>query len=72
MATSGQLGADLALLHRPTMILLDLHLPDLSGEDVLIRLQSDPATAAIPVVVLSADASPGTAGGSWLGVRPTI
>ena len=41
------------------MILLDLHLPDMHGDRVLSELKAEPATAAIPVVVLSADASPG-------------
>ena len=53
----GNLGLELARKHRPGLILLDLHLPDLTGREVLERLQADPATAAIPVVVLSADAT---------------
>ena len=60
VAGSGQLGIDLARQHRPALILLDLHLPDLSGEVVLQRLRAEPETAAIPVYVLSADAHPGT------------
>jgi CheY-like chemotaxis protein len=43
---------------RPDLILLDLHLPDLSGEEVLRRLWADPETRRIPVAVLSADATP--------------
>ena len=39
--------------------LLDLHLPDMHGDQVLSELKAEPATAAIPVVVLSADASRG-------------
>lgn len=56
-AMLGSLGLDLAREHRPDVILLDLHLPDLSGEDVLARLRAEPATEQIPVVVLSADAA---------------
>src|SRR5206468_4323289 len=41
----------------PDLILLDLHLPDLGGEEVLARLRADSATCDIPVVVLSADAT---------------
>jgi signal transduction histidine kinase/CheY-like chemotaxis protein len=53
-----QLGLDLACEHHPDLVLLDLHLPDLPGEEVLRRLQSNPRTAEIPVVILSADARP--------------
>jgi CheY-like chemotaxis protein len=57
-AMQGKLGIDLVRQHHPDLILLDLHLPDLHGREVLERLKRDPATAAIPVVVLSADATP--------------
>ena len=58
-AMLGGLGLDLAREHRPDLVLLDLHLPDMSGEELLARLRADPPTHAIPVVVLSADATPG-------------
>ena len=58
-AMQGRLGLDLAREHRPDLILLDLHLPDLSGEEVLRQLLAEPRTRDIPVVVLSADATPG-------------
>jgi CheY-like chemotaxis protein len=38
---------------------LDLHLPDITGEEVMRRPQADPATSDIPIVVLSADATQG-------------
>ncbi|HEV8649129.1 MAG TPA: ATP-binding protein [Actinomycetes bacterium] len=53
-----QLGLDLAGEHHPDLVLLDLHLPDMPGEEVLRRLRSGPKTASIPVVILSADARP--------------
>jgi signal transduction histidine kinase/CheY-like chemotaxis protein len=56
-ATLGELGLELAREHRPDMILLDLHLPDLTGADVLRRLQADRETADIPVVMLTADST---------------
>ncbi len=62
VAMLGRLGLELAWEHRPDLILLDLHLPDVSGEEVLAALKADPRTAATPVVVLSADATPGTPG----------
>jgi CheY-like chemotaxis protein len=49
-------GVDTALRLLPDLILLDLHLPDIAGEEVLARLRSRSETADIPVVVLSADA----------------
>jgi CheY-like chemotaxis protein len=42
----------------PDLVLLDLHLPDLPGEEVLRQIWEDPATRRIPVAVLSADATP--------------
>lgn len=58
-AMHGRLGLDLAREHRPELILLDLHLPDLGGPEILRRLKSEEATAEIPVAVLSADATKG-------------
>jgi signal transduction histidine kinase len=58
-AMQGRLALDLARQHAPDLVLLDLNLPDLSGAEVLQRLQAEPGTAATPVVVLSADATPG-------------
>jgi CheY-like chemotaxis protein len=53
-----QLGLDLAAEHDPDLILLDLHLPDMPGQEVLRRLRAEPRTAEVPVVILSADARP--------------
>jgi protein-histidine pros-kinase len=57
-AALGQLGLDLAREHLPDLILLDLHLPDMNGDAVLAALKADRRTATIPVIVLSADATP--------------
>lgn len=57
-AAQGQAGVDLARADPPDLILLDLHLPDMHGEEVLRRLWQDPRTRAVPVAVLSADATP--------------
>jgi CheY-like chemotaxis protein len=58
-ATDGRHGIELVLEARPDLVLLDLHLPDVSGEEVLDELASRPETARIPVVVVSAAASKG-------------
>jgi CheY-like chemotaxis protein len=58
-AIQGRVGLELALETSPAVILLDLHLPDMDGEEVLRRLRSEPRTATTPVIILSADATPG-------------
>jgi len=58
-AMQGKLGLELANTHTPDWILLDLHLPDLGGEEVLLALRQEPRTQRIPVTILSADATPG-------------
>ncbi len=56
-AEQGRIGLELARSHQPDLILLDLHLPDIMGDVVLQRLQAEPATRAIPIIMLSAEAS---------------
>ena len=58
-ASQGQEGVAMAAARRPDVIFLDMHLPDVSGEEVLRQLWCDPELRRIPVVVLSADATPG-------------
>ena len=57
-AAKGRRGLELARKHRPDIVLLDLNLPDLDGQEVLRRLRGDEATSGIPVIVVSADAMP--------------
>ena len=57
-AETGQEGIDMARSQTPQLVLLDLDLPDIHGSKVLGQLQSQPETAKIPVVVISADATP--------------
>jgi PAS domain S-box-containing protein len=58
-ALQGRLGLDLAWEHAPDLIMLDVHLPDMPGDEVLARLRADARTAQTPVLVISADAMPG-------------
>jgi CheY-like chemotaxis protein len=57
-AAHGRSGIELARQEHPEVILLDLHLPDMTGDDVTIALQADPATRDIPIVVLSGEPDP--------------
>jgi signal transduction histidine kinase/ActR/RegA family two-component response regulator len=57
---SGRAGIESAVCDNPDIILLDLDLPDLHGSQILHELKADTKTAHIPIVILSADANPGT------------
>ena len=58
-ALDGETGLELARTLRPDLILLDLRLPGLSGEEVLAALRADAETASLRIVVISAEARPG-------------
>jgi PAS domain S-box-containing protein len=55
-AMQGGLALELARQQRPDLILLDLNLPDISGEEVLRRLKADAELQHVPVLMVSADA----------------
>ena len=55
-AMQGGLALDLAREHQPDLILLDLNLPDIPGDEVLRRLKADDELHTIPVIMISADA----------------
>jgi CheY-like chemotaxis protein len=57
-AVCGRSGLTAVQARIPQLILLDLDLPDIHGSEVLLTLQKEPATAGIPVIVISADATP--------------
>jgi PAS domain S-box-containing protein len=58
-AMQGRLALAMAREHRPDLIFVDLHLPDISGEEVLRELHADPDLKDTPVIIVSADATPG-------------
>lgn len=55
VATDGGSGIMMADHHKPDLILLDLHLPDISGREVLRQLKENSELAKIPVIMISAD-----------------
>jgi CheY-like chemotaxis protein len=59
-AMTGRDGIRAAIDDQPALILLDNRLPDVNGQQVLRQLAATPATAAIPVVILSGDSDPVT------------
>ena len=57
-AIDGASGVAAARAQAPTLVLLDMQLPDMDGHEVLRRLRADPATAGIRCIALSANAMP--------------
>jgi PAS domain S-box-containing protein len=58
-ASNGRLGVEMALAHAPALIVMDNNMPEMSGREAQALLRSDPRTASIPVIALSANAMPG-------------
>ena len=58
-ARSGEQAVELALAHRPALVLMDVHLPGIDGVEALSRLRGDERTAAIPILALTAQAMEG-------------
>src|SRR5262249_14778149 len=56
VAADGQLGLTMAAETRPDLIIMDVSLPVIDGWEATRRLKADPATAAIPVLALTAHA----------------
>jgi PAS domain S-box-containing protein len=59
VANDGDAGLAMVSEHRPDLVLLDLHLPGRSGEEVLAGIRLDPAISATPVVIVTAGLTPG-------------
>jgi len=57
VSMNGLDGLAAVRLHRPSLILLDMHLPDIDGLELLRHLKDDDELGSIPVVVVSADAT---------------
>jgi CheY-like chemotaxis protein len=55
-AETAEEGIELAREARPALILMDIQLPGMDGIEAFVRLRSDPATRAIPVIAVTASA----------------
>lgn len=53
-AEDGETGLGYAIVKKPDLVILDLHLPRMDGFEVCRRLKSDEATREIPVIMLTA------------------
>ena len=53
-ARGGRAGIEMAREHRPDLILMDIHMPDMDGLTATRLLRAEPATRAIPVVAVTA------------------
>ena len=56
VAPDGEAGVEHACRDQPDLILMDMSLPGIDGWEATRRLKADPATAAIPVIALTAHA----------------
>ena len=56
IAVDGQQGVEMATSERPDVILMDMSLPVMDGWEATRRVKADPATRAIPVIALTANA----------------
>lgn len=52
-ATNGRMGLNLAHSVQPTLIVLDVQMPDMNGFEVCRKLKDDPETTDIPVIMLT-------------------
>jgi two-component system cell cycle response regulator DivK len=57
-ADSAEAGLALMAGHKPDLVLMDIHLPGISGIEALKRLRTDPATATVPVLAFTASVMP--------------
>ena len=58
-ATTGESAVEVALEHRPDLVLMDIQLPDIDGVEALARLRADERSASLPILALTAQAMEG-------------
>ena len=59
-ATSGPEALEKAIAAKPDLILLDLHMPGMDGDEVCAKLKADPATEKIPIMIVTSERNPET------------
>jgi two-component system phosphate regulon response regulator PhoB len=57
-AHTGQEGLKVATAEKPDLVLIDLHLPEMSGFEVCEQLRSRPGTRDIPIIILTGESEP--------------
>ena len=57
-AADASVGIEFARVYQPEVVLMDINLPGISGTDAMRILRTDPSTAHIPIIALSANAVP--------------
>ncbi|MGH7143215.1 MAG: response regulator [Planctomycetota bacterium] len=57
-APNGQEALSILAANRINLVLLDLHMPVMDGENFLVKLRADPAWRDLPVVIISSDSDP--------------
>jgi CheY-like chemotaxis protein len=55
-ASTAEIGIEMARTDPPALILMDINLPGMNGYEALVQLKTDPITAHIPVMALTANA----------------
>ena len=58
VARSGPEALDLAATHKPDLVLLDLHMPQMDGFETAARLRKIPGLDAVPIVAVTANVDP--------------
>ncbi|MBN1506219.1 MAG: response regulator [Sedimentisphaerales bacterium] len=72
-ASNGQEGLAKAALEKPDLILLDMNMPIMNGQEMLERLRADPSLKRIPVIMLTAQCEPqDIAAASALGISDYV
>lgn len=56
-AGNGQEGLDVLEGHSVDLALVNIHMPVMTGEEMILRVRGNPATATLPIIVVSSDCS---------------